>query len=76
MPRDGARGPEIPVAWPGPNRLELAAPDGRIVFAGSAPGPHAYAPAAVRPGVYLARLSAGGGMAARRVAITQAVGGR
>lgn len=65
-PRAGAGGWRIEVSFPGPNALELIAPDGRTAFSGSAPGPMAYSPR-VAPGVYLAVLKAGGAAASRRV---------
>lgn len=65
-PRPGAMGWVIEASCPGANTLELIAPDGRVAFSGSAPGPMAYSPR-VKPGVYLAVLKAEGATASRRV---------
>ena len=65
----GPRGGSLEVAYPGAHTLELADVDGRIVFSASAPGPMAYALKSVKPGVYLARLDAGGETAARRILV-------
>jgi hypothetical protein len=52
---------ELDAMVQGPNDLEIRAPDGRIVFAGSAPGAHVYRLSQrIEPGIYFARLSTGG----------------
>lgn len=69
-PQRTGEGVSLEVSFPGPHSLEILGLDGRAIFTGSAPGANAYRLSAqARPGVYFARLVAGGKSSIQRILI-------
>lgn len=61
---------ELEVSFPGPHTLAIAGLDGRLVFSGSAPGAKRYRLSdRIKPGIYFAKLAAGGRTAQRRILV-------